>query len=225
MAAIILFSLQWHYSVVFFLFPRQATYIFYILYHVKDVKLIIPDTTMTGTRNNNNGFYYMDLQSIEPSPVPHIPQHSPCSNNVQTLSTKSYIVQYFHQSDFSPAVSTWTTVITSGFFTTWTGLTSALFCKHLPKILATAKGHLLQDLITYDPPKTLLPPLPSPICLLWRPSPLLCRNLGSEHKWHTCRRWSLQEKWALTKPDVSPSPLPAVANTSWSYTTTKVTPS
>ena len=42
-------------------------------------------------------------------------------------------------------MSTWTSAITSGFFATWPGLTSALVRKHLPKSLATAKGHLRQD--------------------------------------------------------------------------------
>ena len=40
---------------------------------------------------------------------------------------------------------TWTIPITAGFFTTWPGITSALVRKHLPKILATAKGHLRQE--------------------------------------------------------------------------------
>jgi hypothetical protein len=46
---------------------------------------------------------------------------------------------------FSPATSTWTDAIDAGFFTTWPGLTAALVRKHLPKSLATAKGHLKQD--------------------------------------------------------------------------------
>ena len=87
----------------------------------------------------------MDLQSVNQSPVSPIPLHSPFSNNVHALSTKSDIVKYLHQSAFIPVVSTWTAAITSGFFTTGPGLTSALVRKHLPKSLATAKGHLRQD--------------------------------------------------------------------------------
>ena len=36
------------------------------IFTAKDVSLIGPNTTLTGTRNSNNGLYYMDLQSIEP---------------------------------------------------------------------------------------------------------------------------------------------------------------
>ena len=115
------------------------------IFTAKDVSLTGPNTTLTGTRNTDNRIYYIDLQSIEPSPNAHLPQHSPCSNNVHTLSTKSYIMQYLHQASFSPVVSTRTTAITAGFFTTWPGLTSALVHKHFTKSLATAKGHLRQD--------------------------------------------------------------------------------
>ena len=68
-----------------------------------------------------------------------------CSNKVHTLSTKSDIMQYLNWAAFSPVVSTWTTAITAGFFTTLPGITSALVRKHLPKSLATAKGHLRQE--------------------------------------------------------------------------------
>ena len=87
----------------------------------------------------------MDLQSIKQLPVSPIPPHSLFSNNVHALSTKFNIVQYLHRSAFSPVLSTWTAAITSVFFNTWPGLTSALVHKHFPKILATTKGHLIQD--------------------------------------------------------------------------------
>ena len=115
------------------------------LFTAKDVSLIGPTTTLKGTRNTDNGLYYMDLQSVKQSPVSTIIPHSPFSNNVHALSTKSDISQYLHRSAFSPVVSTWTAAITSSFFTTWPGLTSVLVRKHLPKSLATAQGHLRQD--------------------------------------------------------------------------------
>ena len=40
---------------------------------------------------------------------------------------------------------TWTKAIDAGYFATWPGLTSELVRKHLPKLLATVKGHLKQD--------------------------------------------------------------------------------
>ena len=54
-------------------------------------------------------------------------------------------MQYLYIAAFVPVVSSWTTAITTGFFTTWPGLTSALVQKHLPKSIATAKGRLCQD--------------------------------------------------------------------------------
>ena len=45
---------------------------------------------------------------------------------------------------FSPGVHNCTKAIDAGYFAIWTGLTSELVRKHLPKSLATAKGHLKQ---------------------------------------------------------------------------------
>ena len=118
---------------------------FSALFTAKNVSLIIPTVKLKGTRNTNNGFYYLDLQSANQSPISLIPPHSLFSKNIHALSTKSNIVQYLHRSTFSPVVSTWTAAITSGFFTTWPGLTSSLVRKHFPKSLATAKCHLRQD--------------------------------------------------------------------------------
>jgi hypothetical protein len=79
------------------------------------------------------------------------------------MTTKRDLIIYLHRAAFSPVVSTWTKAIDAGFFTTWPGLTSDLVRKHLPKSLATAKGHLKQS------PKNLrstklpaLPPTPPP---------------------------------------------------------------
>ena len=118
---------------------------FSALFTAKDVSLVSPTATLKGTRNTNNGLYYMDLQCANQPPVTPIPPPSPFSNNVHTLSTKSDIFQYLHRLSFSPVVSTWSAAITSGIFTTWPGLTSSLVRKHLLKSLATAKGRLRQD--------------------------------------------------------------------------------
>ena len=122
---------------------QSCDHCFSALFTAKDVSLIGPTTTLLGTRNTINGIYCMDLQRIKPSPVATIPAHSPFSNNVHTLSTNSDIVQYLNRPAFSPVMSTWTTTITSGFFTTWLWLIAALVRKNLPKSLATAKGHIL----------------------------------------------------------------------------------
>ena len=61
------------------------------------------------------------------------------------MKTKADLVQYLHRCDFSLVVHTWTKAIDAGYFATWPGLTSELVRIHLPKLLATAKGHLKQD--------------------------------------------------------------------------------
>ena len=61
------------------------------------------------------------------------------------MRTKAVLVQYLHRFAFIPVVHTWTKAIDAGYFVTWPGLTSKLVRKHLPKLLATAKGHLKQD--------------------------------------------------------------------------------
>jgi hypothetical protein len=62
------------------------------------------------------------------------------------MKTKGDIVTYLHQACGSPVNSTWLKAIAAGFFTTWPGLTIDLVRKHLPKSIATAKGHLQQQM-------------------------------------------------------------------------------
>ena len=71
-------------------------------------------------------------------------------------------------------MSTYTAAITSVFFTTWPGLTSALFHKHLPKIFATAKGHLCQDRENVRSTRTTSPatPISDPPVMTTLPLPL-----------------------------------------------------
>jgi hypothetical protein len=61
------------------------------------------------------------------------------------MKTLQDLVVYLHRACFSPVTRTWTATIDAGYFATWPGLTSALVRKHLPKSIATAKGHLRQD--------------------------------------------------------------------------------
>jgi hypothetical protein len=49
-----------------------------------------------------------------------------------------------HAAAFSPVQDTWLEAIRAGHFATWPGLTEDLFRKHLPKEIATVKGHLSQ---------------------------------------------------------------------------------
>ena len=62
--------------------------------------------------------------------------------NVYAMRTKTDLVKYLHSACFSPCVQTWCDAIDLGYFSTFPGLTTTLVQKHLPKSIATAKGHL-----------------------------------------------------------------------------------
>ena len=114
---------------------------FTAVFHDGQVKLSNDNTTITGQLDPSTGIYYIYL----PEP-PHVAPQAlhPFACSAYEMKTKADIVQYLHQFSFSPVVHTWTKAIDAGYFTTWPGLTSELVCKHLPKLLATAKGHLKQ---------------------------------------------------------------------------------
>ena len=145
------------------------------MFHDGQVQLSNDYTTITGQRYPSTGLYYIDL----PEPPPVAPQSlHPFACSPYKMRTKSDLIQYLHRCAFSPVVHTWTKAIDAGFFATWPGLTSELVRKHLPKLLATAKGHLQQDWKKHTlnqtfsrhcpscPPKsTCAPsPIPSSVC-------------------------------------------------------------
>jgi hypothetical protein len=120
-----------------------------------DVRISKNDTLISGQRDSRDGLYYIDLASTDavhsrvPRPIstPSLPTLSikSAALNAYAMTTKRDLILYLHRAAFSPVVSTWTEAINAGFFTTWPGLTSDLVRKHLPKFLATAKGHLKQS--------------------------------------------------------------------------------
>ena len=57
------------------------------------------------------------------------------------MATKPDLAMYYHRAAFSPVPTTFITAINNGNLSTWPGLTAELISKHLPKSLATAKGH------------------------------------------------------------------------------------
>ena len=167
----------------------------------------------------------MDLQSSNQSPLSPIPPHSPLSNNVHTLSTRSDIFQYLHRSAFRPIVSTWTANITSGFFTIRPGLTSALVRKHLLKSLATAKGHLRQDHQNVRSTRTTSPTTPISALPVLTTLPLPSQEPSVRTKMAYLQTVELSGKVSIDQTGLFPSPLLAVSSTSWSCTNTTVTPS
>jgi hypothetical protein len=98
------------------------------------------DIVLKGTRHPN-GLWNLNLNDHLPS-APASQQLSHAANNVYELQNKQDIVRYLHQACCSPVPSTWIKAIEAGHFTTWPGLTADLVRKHLPKSIATTKGHL-----------------------------------------------------------------------------------
>ena len=80
----------------------------------------------------------MDKQQLDVLPKMH-------TKNVHHTSIQDDIIQYLHAAAFSPVVSMWVKFIEKGFFVTWPGLTIEKVKKDLPKIEATALGHLDQN--------------------------------------------------------------------------------
>ena len=76
------------------------------------------------------------------------------------MTTKADLLQFLHRAAFIPVVLTWKNSINAGYFTMWPGLTSELVRKHLPKSLATAKGHLKQTEQNVRSTKIVVPPTP-----------------------------------------------------------------
>jgi hypothetical protein len=116
--------------------------------------------TTIGHREPSNSLWTIPF--VTPVQTPTRVLGTTLVNNAYEMRTIRDLVVYLHRTCFSPARSTWTDAIDAGFFTTWPGLTAALVRKHLPKSLATAKGHLKQDVRWTKPAGLPTPPANSP---------------------------------------------------------------
>jgi hypothetical protein len=113
-------------------------------YHVdiiKDGKVIIK-----GKRNATNGLWNIPL-APKSSPAPPTPpfalhQFNLANSMIRTNKTKGELAAFLHGCAFSPSTSTFIRAIRRGHFSSWPGLSESLIKKHLPKSLATSKGHL-----------------------------------------------------------------------------------
>ena len=57
------------------------------------------------------------------------------------MATKPDLAMYYHRAVFFPVPTTFISAIKNVNFSTWPVITAELISKHLPKSLATAKGH------------------------------------------------------------------------------------
>lgn len=117
---------------------------------------LLKGTTQTkiGTRDSFTKLWSMDkADTYDPALAP-LPLQA---NNAYTQKSLRDLVVYLHQAAFSPVPSTWIAAIDAGFFTTWPGLTADLVRKHLPKSVATSKGHMRKTKMNIRSTKTTAP--------------------------------------------------------------------
>lgn len=128
---------------------------------------------LIATRCPSSGMYLLSLTA--PHSALPVPARPPCSarstdsdsflsNNAFSMTTKPDLAIFYHRAVFSPVPSTFIAAINKGFFSSWPGLTADLISKHLPKSLATAKGHskLARIHIRSTRPALSPPALPPP---------------------------------------------------------------
>jgi hypothetical protein len=68
--------------------------------------------------------------------------HQLANGAIQNVRTKRDLTAFLHACAFSQLPSTFLRAIQRGHFSSWPGLIMTLITKHLPKSLATSKGHL-----------------------------------------------------------------------------------
>jgi hypothetical protein len=93
---------------------------------------------LTGHRDMTTRLWMVNLQQP--------PQPTAESIGMMTTETSTLpeLMSFLHGAMYSPTPTTFIKAIKKNFLTTWPGLTAANVRQHLPKSLATAKGHLDQ---------------------------------------------------------------------------------
>jgi hypothetical protein len=99
---------------------------------------------LTGKRNTEDGLWDIPIPTIIPAPG-----EPPRSHHINAIIrkdlSKTKLVQYLYGCCGSPVVSTWKQAIKNGNFITWPGIDVLSIDAHLPKSIASAKGHLDQE--------------------------------------------------------------------------------
>jgi hypothetical protein len=115
---------------------------------------------MTGYRDPHTNLWVIPMDT--PTPNNHLgPANTEhLANSAYHTSALPELVQFLHAACGSPVPSTWIRAIEQGHFATWPGLSANLVRKHLPKSIATVKGHLnqqRQNIRSTKPPPTIEP--------------------------------------------------------------------
>ena len=106
-------------------------------------------TILTGQRDPTTNLWTIPLTMASPHICPNI-MASPRTNehtalNAYDATNKADHVKFLHAACGSPVPTTWIQAINNGHFLSWPGLTADLVRNHLPKAIATVKGHLHQQ--------------------------------------------------------------------------------
>lgn len=109
-----------------------------------DASIVKDGQTILKGYRNPNGLWILDLQ--QPTKRTQLPQLPEPAVHISAMasSTTGELMQFLHAACFSPVPSTLIKAIHNGHFATWPGFTADNVRKHLPKSIATTKGHLDQ---------------------------------------------------------------------------------
>jgi hypothetical protein len=123
------------------------------IFNASTVKIVKNSKTiLKGHRTPTNGMWVIQLPTnstnthrLPSSLATPLPQQAVACNATEH-KTKADLITFLHAACFSPATLTFLQAIKAGYFTTcWPGLTPELVSKHLPKSVASIKGHLDQQ--------------------------------------------------------------------------------
>ena len=107
------------------------------------IRTRLPTQQLTSITFNNRGY------KARPEPV---------ANGILRLDkTKKEMAEYLSAALFSPDKSTLLRAIRKEHLLSWPGLTTSLISKHLPKQVATSKGHLDQEFKNIRSTKNISP--------------------------------------------------------------------
>ena len=111
-----------------------------------EVRVTLHDQlVLHGHRDPSTNLWTIPLQHTPPtSHSLHRPSPTASANSAYHTTNLTDHVSFLHAACGYPVPSTWTQAIDRGHFATWPGLTSDIVRKHLPKSVATVKGHLHQ---------------------------------------------------------------------------------
>jgi hypothetical protein len=99
---------------------------------------------LSGTRNKIDGLWDIALPISRPTSTrPKAPLQ--VNAIIRKDISKTNLVQYLYGCLGSPVVSTWKLAIANGNFITWPGIDTLSIDAHLPKNIASAKGHMDQE--------------------------------------------------------------------------------